>query len=266
MTVWQGSRADIGANERAGAVAADLFVVIPAYNEARTIVDIVRRILAVAEHVIVVDDGSSDGTGELLRELPVRVLRHETNQGKGASLLDGIRLALDHGADAVVTLDGDAQHAPEYLPRLVERAVGAPDCIVIGARLHDRNAFPPARYRANEIANFWISWAAGYAIDDSQSGFRLYPRAALEVIAAKRRRKHGFAFESEVIIDAAAHGIRSVSVPIPALYPGPTGRPSHFRPVRDILIIVVMVAGKLLRRFMYPIGLITMLRERRARK
>ena len=238
-----------------------LIVVIPAYNEASTIADVVRTTLAVTPDIVVVDDGSTDGTVDQLAGLSVRVIQQSTNQGKGAALLRGFRDALESGADAVVTLDGDGQHAADQIPALVARAEASPGRIVIGSRLHDRAAFPPARYRANRVANFWISWASGHRIDDSQCGMRLYPRPVLEAICAKQRHHPGFVFESEVLIDAAAAGFTTVSVPIPALYDGHTQRPSHFRPVRDIAAIVVMVAGKLLSRGMYPRGLIASLRS-----
>lgn len=240
---------------------SNLFVVIPAYNEASTIADVVRRAMAVAPNVVVVDDGSTDETVARLADLDVRLIRHQGNQGKGAALLDGFRMALEQGAGAVVTMDGDGQHAPENIPDLVARSSAHPGRIVIGSRLHDRAAFPPSRYRANRIANFWISWASGHRIADSQCGMRLYPRVVLKAVCAKARHHQGFVFESEVLIDAAAAGFPTTSVPIPALYDGHTQRPSHFRPVRDIAAIVVMVAGKLLARGMYPAGLIASLRQ-----
>lgn len=243
-----------------------IFVVIPAYNEAKTIKSLVSRSAEVAGGVIVVDDGSTDGTREIVAGLPAKLIVHKTNQGKGAALMTGFRAALEQGADAVVTMDGDGQHPPECIAALVERARQAPDQIVIGNRLHDPDSIPKARYRANVQANFWISWACGHAIDDSQCGLRLYPRRMLEALLAKPPRHGGFTFESEVLIDAAAAGFRIISVPIPALYDAQAMRPSHFRPVADITAIVLMVAGKLLRRGMYPAGLWASLREKRRRK
>lgn len=240
-----------------------LFVVIPAYNEAATIEDLVRRTYPICENIIIVDDGSSDKTAEIIADLPVRVIRNARNLGKGASLMAGMREALAHGAGAVISMDGDGQHAPESIPDLVERANTAPRCIVAGSRLHDPAAIPAARYQANTIANFWISWASAHWIEDSQCGLRLYPSEVLDLICAKPRRHQGFVFESEVLIDAAAAGYRCVCVPIPALYETQNRRPSHFRPVRDIAAIVVMVAGKLFARGMYPKGLSASRRERR---
>lgn len=242
---------------------SDFAIVIPALNEASTIVDVATRALRHSRHVIVVDDASADGTGELLSDLPVTVLRHPANRGKGASLVHGFRDALTRDIGGVVTLDGDGQHRPEDIPKLLARATRKPGKIVIGSRIADRAACPAARYRANRIADFWISWASGYAVEDSQSGFRLYPRQVLESVYANHDDWHRFVFESEILINAARAGFRSVAVSIPALYDGVIKRDSYFRPVTDISRIVVMVALKLLSRGMYPQGLYQMLRERR---
>jgi glycosyltransferase involved in cell wall biosynthesis len=238
-------------------------VVIPTLNEAPTIVDLVKRTCAHSRHVIVVDDASSDGTADLLSDLPVTVLRHADTEGKGAGLVTGFREALKRDVSAVITLDGDGQHRPEDIPKFLARAKQKPGKIIIGSRLTDKAAFPPSRYRANRIANFWISWASGHPIEDSQSGFRLYPREVLESVRASHGRRHGFVFESEILINAAHAGYRSTAVSIPALYDGAAARSSHFRPFADISKIVVMVALKLLSRGMYPEGLYHALRGRR---
>jgi hypothetical protein len=237
------------------ATVADVAIVIPAYNEAATIADIVRRALAVAPAVIVVDDGSSDGTGSIAQRCGATVLRNPANSGKGASLWRGLTHALNAGAAYVVTLDADGQHRPEDVARLVEAARRSPGRIVIGSRRAHKEAFPRARYIANRVADFWISWASGHPIDDTQSGFRVYPAATLRTLSARPPLAAGFAFESEMLICAGWHGVRTVSVDIPALYGAVLRRPSYFRPVADICRIVVMVASKLLRRGMYPAGL-----------
>jgi glycosyltransferase involved in cell wall biosynthesis len=151
-----------------------LAVVIPAYNEARTIADVAQRALAQIEQVIIVDDGSDDATVEQLHGMPVTVLRHTANQGKAASLWTGMQHALTLGADAVITLDGDGQHRPEEIPRLLAAAQN-PTAIIIAARLKGRTQVPRARRFANGMADFWIAWAAGYPLHDTQSGFRCYP-------------------------------------------------------------------------------------------
>lgn len=227
---------------------------IPAYNEAATIRDLVQRTLAVVPRVVVVDDGSVDATAAQLQDLPITLLRHANNLGKAACLRAGFEYACEHGAQLVVTLDGDGQHQPEDIPRLLHTAQHFPGQIIIGARLHDRQNFPRSRYYANQVARFWISWAAGYPIADTQSGFRIYPTGLLRRLRSGDVTSRRFAFESEILIAAARHQVRSVAVAIAGLYP-PQARASHFRPVRDIAGIVFMVAGHLLRRGMYPAGL-----------
>ena len=205
-------------------------------------------------NVIVVDDGSRDGTAAQLRGLPVTLLTHEVNQGKAASLRTAFAHALDRDARCVITMDGDGQHDPADAPELLAAWQRHSDRIVIGSRLHDRDHFPPARYHANRFACFWISWAAGHPIADSQSGFRVYPREALRISLDRRVHGSRFTFESEALIEAAHRGHSTLAVAIPGRYPA-NARPSHFRPVIDIAKIVVMVAGRLLRQGMAPLGL-----------
>jgi glycosyltransferase involved in cell wall biosynthesis len=220
----------------------------------------VSRALRHVCRLIVVDDGSNDGTAAALHGLPVVILRNPHRLGKAESLRRGMAVALKNGALAVITLDGDGQHAPEDIPRLIGVYRQNRGWIVIGARLHDSRRIPRSRYLANRFANFWIAWAAGYPLQDSQSGFRLYPAGVLRALNAVKNRSHGFVFESEILIDAARSGVKSVCVAIPAVY-GANARPSHFRPVVDILLITRMVAWKLISRGLYLHGLISSLQQ-----
>lgn len=219
-------------------------VVIPAYYEEGTIRDVTERSILQCEKVIVVDDGSGDETSGVLRGLPVCLLRNETNMGKAASLWRGMQEALARGVEGVITLDGDGQHRPEDIPKLVQLAIDNPDTIIIGSRLHDRDSIPISRYRANRFANFWIAWASGYPIEDSQSGFRYYPASLLKGIELDTSRDKSFVFESEILIEAGSKGIRTKAVQIPAIYTE-SMRPSHFESVNDIMRITKMVAGRL---------------------
>jgi UDP:flavonoid glycosyltransferase YjiC (YdhE family) len=224
-------------------------VIIPAYNEAGTIADVAARALMQVSHVIVVDDGSSDGTAEALRDVPVVLLRHDRNLGKAAALWRGMQQAIMDGATAIITLDGDGQHEPESIPALLAMHRRNPDAVIIGSRLHEAYAIPMARYVANRLANFWLSWAAGHPLADSQSGFRLYPTMVLSSLALSCDRTKGFVFESELLIEAGRHGVPIRFVPISAVY-GRHLRRSHFRQGRDIARITRMVARKLLARRM----------------
>jgi len=222
-------------------------VVIPAYNEARTIRDVASRALAQLEDVIVVDDGSADGTAAAVADLPLTLISNPVNQGKGASLWRGFAAAIAAGADAVVTLDADGQHCPEDIPRLLAATGEHPGRIVIGARLWDKDKVPGLRYFGNRFANFWVAWAAGAPVADSQSGFRLYPAAILKHVNVFHGPGARFAFESEILIEAGRAGVRTCAVPIAALYPA-NARASHYRSAVDTARIVRMIAWKLFTR------------------
>jgi glycosyltransferase involved in cell wall biosynthesis len=236
-----------------------LAAVIPAYNEAATIRKVAERTLAQLPDLIVVDDGSTDGTAAALAGLPLTLVRNPRNLGKAVSLWRGIALALAEGAEAVVTLDADGQHRPEDIARLLEAHRRDPAALVVGARLHDSSSIPSERYYANRFANFWIAWAAGQRMKDSQSGFRVYPAPLLRALPQRMGRAGRFVFDSEVLIEAGRRGTRLEWVPIPAIYE-PRARPSHFRPIVDIMLITHMVAWKLISRGFYLRGLIRSLR------
>jgi glycosyltransferase involved in cell wall biosynthesis len=238
-------------------MSANVYAVIPAYQEAATIGLIVRRcrMLPEVSCVVVIDDGSCDETARIAAESGATVLRHTHNLGKGASLMRGMRAAMEAGASHVATLDGDLQHQPEDLPRLLECSRQCPHSIIVGSRRASSHIAPRARVVTNRIADFWISWAASHPIDDSQSGFRVYPAALVKRIAARPLKATGFAFESEILIEAARLGFPTVAVEIRTIYGAILKRRSHFRPVADTTRIVLIVAGKLLRAGMNPIGL-----------
>jgi glycosyltransferase involved in cell wall biosynthesis len=230
-------------------------VVIPAFNEAATIADVAGRALRYARRVYVIDDGSEDGTGSQLAELPVTLISNETNLGKAASMARGFAAALAESMDAVITLDADGQHRPEDIPRLVEAAEQYPGDIIIATRLEERGRMPLARRFGNWQADFWISWAAGYPIRDTQSGYRLYPATLLEHLELPAGRGDSFVFESEVLIEAARFGCYARPIAIEAIYTEDL-RESHYRAGADTLRIMRMVAGKLLTSGLSPLGLL----------
>ncbi|HWS78847.1 MAG TPA: glycosyltransferase family 2 protein [Thermomonas sp.] len=227
-------------------------VVIPALNEALRIREVVESALRHCPNVILVDDGSDDGTVAAVADLPISVLRHATRMGKGAGLRDGFAEALRRGFAAVVAMDGDGQHSGDDIPRLLAAANRFPGWIVIGARLRKRANQPLHRRLANEFGDWGIAWGTGYQVADSQSGQRLYP-AAVCALAVSGIPGEDFVFEAQVVMSAAQQlGTRCVSVPIEARYNQvhgtPAFRPSHFRPLRDLWRITSHIVLQCVRR------------------
>jgi glycosyltransferase involved in cell wall biosynthesis len=219
-------------------------VLIPCLNEEKAIAQVVKSTLRLSAPVIVIDDGSDDRTPEIVGTLPVTLLRHPQRQGKGEALRTGFREALRQGFDAVVTMDGDGQHLADDIPRLVDVGQRFPDHIVIGARLLQREQQPKSRRRANDLADWGISWACAQPIADTQSGQRWYPRSALELVELDAQN---FVFEAAVLIAASREKeLGIVSVPIASRYEG-SFRLSHFSPVRDVLRIAAYTLSQIVR-------------------
>lgn len=227
------------------ASAARVVVLVPALNERAAIRGVVQSALRQLPELILVDDGSSDGTAEVVADLPgVTVLRHDTPQGKGEALRAGFRYALARDYDAVLTMDGDGQHAAADIPRLLAAAARYPRHIIVGARLINRECQPAIRRWANNFADWGIGWACGQRLVDTQSGQRYYPREVLELADTGTG---GFVFESEILIEAAWRlGMRVVEVPIESRYHGEF-RASHFRSLPDFWRITRYVVGRIVR-------------------
>jgi glycosyltransferase involved in cell wall biosynthesis len=189
--------------------------------------------------VIVVDDGSADGTVRVAESAGARVVRQTPNQGKGAALRTGFRHALEEGAEAVVTLDADGQHDPAEIPGFVAAfQTGRPE-IVIGCR--DFGAMPPLRRLANTLGSLVLRLALGVRIPDNQSGYRLVGRRVMEAMTSSA--ESGFEFEVEMIAECLRRGWRIEWVPIRTIY---AGGPSHIRN-RDHLAGFVRTAWRLRR-------------------
>jgi len=223
-------------------------VLVPALNEALRIREVVTGALAQCDHVIVVDDGSTDDTCARIADLPVILLRHERRMGKGASLRDGFAEALARGFAAVLTMDGDGQHSADDIPRLLAAGNRHPHAIIIGARLRKRAAQPMYRRLANEFGDWGIAWGCGFRIADTQSGQRLYPAA---VAALGDVPGEDFVFEAQILISAARRlGAGVVSIPVESRYAQHDSdlqfRASHFRPLRDLWRITSHVVAQVL--------------------
>ncbi len=207
-----------------------LLIVIPAYNPGPVLVDVARRAAVVAgtENVLVVDDGSADGSAAEAARTGVRVHRHEVNRGKGAALRTGYAEAIAGGYDACVTMDADGQHHPEWTERLL--AGLSPDVdLVIGSRMTDTGPMPLLRVLTNRFMSRVLSGLIGQPVGDTQSGFRLIRRRVLEGVELTTDR---FEAESELLIKAGRRGFRIAEVAIPAVY---GEEKSKIRPVADTL-------------------------------
>ncbi|HET6898754.1 MAG TPA: glycosyltransferase family 2 protein [Vicinamibacteria bacterium] len=205
---------------------------IPAFQAAASVADVVRRTRTVIEDVLVVDDGSTDGTGDAARGAGADVVAHVANRGKGAALVTAFRTLFARGCDAVVTLDADGQHLPEEIPRLLEAARDGAH-LVLGTRDHLFAEMVAARRVANRLSSLAISWAAGQPLSDVQTGFRLYARRLVEATGFPETR---FDAESAVVVRASRRGFRIVAVPVRLGFAD--GRTtSHYRPLVDSLRI-----------------------------
>lgn len=229
-------------------------VVIPARNEAATIRAVAETARRHADRVIVVDDGSEDNTTARLEGLDVEILRRREAGGKAAALADGFEMALAGDARWIVTLDGDGQHAPDDIPRMLAAAQAHDGCLVLGARVRKRHRQPGIRHFANRFADFWVSWASGQRVPDSQTGYRVYPRALLEQVRPSTARRHGFVYETAMLIDGARAGHPCVAVAVDSVYHD-DARPSYFRPGRDVWEIVWFIFWRILLRGLYLPGL-----------
>jgi glycosyltransferase involved in cell wall biosynthesis len=225
--------------------------IIPAYNEEKTIRSVVEGTAKQMDRVVVINDGSTDDTQGQLACLSIELLSYKDNQGKAHALWRGFRHVVGPQSEGVITLDGDGQHLPEDIPRLIAAYAKYPDHLIIGTRTRDWSLFPPVRRWANQLANLGISLAAGCRVPDTQSGFRIYPASLLRRLQADSDRYNGFVFESEVIIEAVKLGFKIHSIPIAAVY-GKDLRKSHFRPALDTIEIGKMIVGKIVSRLFKP--------------
>ncbi len=187
-----------------------LCAVIPAYNEERTVAEAVRKCLEHVDEVIVVDDGSTDATAEEAERAGAVVYRHEHNVGEGGATRTGIKAALERGADAIVTVDADGQHAPEEMLRLLKPVIEGRADIVFGTRMH--NFTGP---RSKWLGNLLLTWLTSRRVSDSQCGYRAMSRRAALAIDIESNR---YEVASEIVLKAVELGLRIEEVPVRCIY------------------------------------------------
>jgi len=212
--------------------------VIPAYQEEKHVAEVARRVRAQLEHVLVVDDGSTDATAERARRAGVDVIVHPQNRGKGESIKTGMRYWLDRGIDYVVLLDADGQHLPEEIVHFIDAAGQHNAKIFVGTRMNDVTSMPWVRRVVNRYMSDKISRACGQQIPDTQCGFRMLHRDLIPELLGGTNR---FDYETEMLIIASRNGHRIAAVPITTVY---SDEVSSIHPVRDTLRFF-----KLMRRY-----------------
>ncbi len=209
---------------RTGAVSgvpgAAIMVAIPAYNEELTIGSVVARTLQYADRVVVVDDGSTDRTAEIADLVGAEVVRHPTNEGYGSAIRTCFELARRYDADVLVTLDGDGQHDPAYIPQLVDELQHTSADIIIGSRFTKgtpNETIPRYRRFGMKVLDRATMVGSGLKLTDSQSGFRAYSRKALRAIDLNQ---NGMGVSSEIIIRAADSNLKIEEAGIVTRYDG----------------------------------------------
>ena len=213
-------------------------VLMPTYNNAGTIAQVISDVKEFATDVIVVNDGSTDNTASILASIDgIKVIDYPKNKGKGYALKLGLRKAYEWGYRYAITIDSDGQHYADDIPTFIETIEQKPDSLLIGARNLTAENMPSKNTFANRFSNFWYKVETGQTLTDTQSGYRLYPLTKLQNIHFITRR---YEFEVEIIVRAAWRGVNVENIPIKVYYPPVEERVSHFRPLQDFTRISIL--------------------------
>ncbi|TRZ95128.1 glycosyltransferase family 2 protein [bacterium] len=214
-------------------------VVIPTYNEATEIRNLIESIRQQNLQIIVIDDGSSDNTAYIAEKSGAIVLRNKINKGKGASLIRGFQYALGHGFDAIITMDGDGQHLPADIPFFIRLAEYSASGIFIGNRMTKTRNMPLIRLFTNRIMSKFISYITHQEIPDTQCGFRLIKKEVLRKLNLVTSK---YETESEILLRSANLGFKIESVPIKTIY---RQEKSRINPVLDSLRFLMFIIREL---------------------
>lgn len=214
-------------------------VIVPTYNNAESLPSVLDNIIEYADDIIVVNDGSTDNTSEILRRYAekITIVEHQANKGKGRALVSGFKKAIEAGFVTAITIDSDGQHYPSDLPAFIEAIANYPSSIIIGERdlsnvdINGKSSF------ANKFSNFWFCVQTGIHLHDTQTGYRAYPLGQLGSLDFITSR---YEAELEFLVFAAWRGINIISIPIGIYYPSQDKRVSHFKPGLDFTRISIL--------------------------
>lgn len=214
-------------------------VIIPTYNNEKTLEKLIRDILQYTNRIIIVNDGATDSTPEIIVRYShlVTIITHPVNAGKGIALRNGFQKALDMGNDYAITIDSDGQHFPSDLEHFLDKVRHHPGSLIIGARNMNSENVPGGSSFGNKFSNFWFRIETGIKLPDTQSGYRLYPVRRMQKLKFFSSR---FEFEIEAIVKAAWKGIPVLSIPVKIYYAKADERVSHFRPTKDFARISLL--------------------------
>ena len=213
-------------------------VIIPTYNNHQTVEQVINDVLEYTDQIVVINDGSTDNTEEILRKLKqIDVISYPKNKGKGYALRKGFNFAWNNGYEYAITIDSDGQHFASDLPKFVKAIDENSNAIIIGNRNMEQDGIPGKSSFGNRFSNFWFRFETGIKIPDTQSGYRLYP---LKPLSKMRFFTRKYEFEIEVIVRAAWKGVDVTAVPIQIYYAPEETRVSHFRPFRDFSRVSVL--------------------------
>jgi len=222
----------------AGMRAYRVALLLPTYNNATRIGEVLEHVFTFTSSVIVVNDGSTDNTAEVLEQYPLlQLVSYEKNRGKGWALRQGFKFAVSQGYDYVITMDTDGQHDAADIQVFLNELDRQPGALMIGARNMDQASVPGKSSFGNKFSNFWFKVETGIKLPDTQSGYRLYP---LEPLRKMKFFTVKYEFEIEVIVRAAWKGVPVIAVPVKVYYPPAEERISHFRPFKDFSRISVL--------------------------
>ncbi len=215
-------------------------VIIPTYNNHLTLAGVITDVAAYSKHIIVVNDGSTDNTEQILKSFPkVQLISYPQNVGKGWALRQAFAYAMEKGYKYALTIDSDGQHFAKDIPNFLSKLEDVRDAIIIGSRNMDQAAVPGKSSFGHKFSNFWFWVETGIHCPDTQSGFRLYPLYMLEGMKFYTRK---YEFEIEVIVRAVWRGVHMDSVPVTVYYAPKETRVSHFRPFTDFSRVGVLNA------------------------
>lgn len=216
-----------------------LCVIIPTYNNAGTIMDVVASVWKFCKNIIVVDDGCTDGTSNILQSCiyGITIVSYPHNKGKGHALIVGFKKAVCMGYTHAITIDADGQHFASDIPAFIQQKEEHPEAIIVGNRNLDEKNMPKGNTFANKFSNFWFWLQTGVRLGDTQSGFRLYPLLKLRGLRFMTSR---YEAELELLVLSAWIGIDIISIPVKVYYPPAEERVTHFRPIYDFVRISIL--------------------------